>query len=58
MKKQSLTVYHGGFLLNACFPLELSWKDQQRWTALKAVLGMKRDQDAFLEAMDRLELML
>ena len=36
----------------------LSWKDQQRWTALKAVLGLKRDQDAFLEAMDRLELML
>ena len=24
MEKQSLTLYHGGFLLNACFPLNLS----------------------------------
>ena len=45
---------------NGKYPIAvaLSWKDHQRWTALKAVLGLKRDQDAFLEAMDRLELML
>jgi hypothetical protein len=36
----------------------LNWTDQQRWAALKVKLGFKRDQDAFVEAMDRLEQIL
>lgn len=36
-------------------PIVLSWKEKQRWDAIKGRIGIKADRAAFLEMCDRIE---